>query len=269
MDATLGVVQRLVQGGSDGWELVLDGLADEPDALLERLRDLGAVVGAMHAVLASDMNDPAFAPEEASEEALSLMTATIDEQIERLFVDLPARRRAAGVDRGPRRGGARPAAARLAPRRRRPADPPPRRPAPRPDAAGAGTVGADRGCCSTSRASRRARCASAAASARRCATSPGCCARSPTSPSRRELQRGDRRSPRLGASAAREAFLEGYLAAVEPTLLPPSAAATQTLLSIFELEKAVYELRYELDHRPDWVPIPVAAIVRLLEEPIA
>ena len=30
------------------------------------------------------------------------------------------------------------------------------------------------------------------------------------------------------------------------------------LLSIFELEKAIYELRYELDNRPDWVSIPVA-----------
>ncbi len=67
---------------------------------------------------------------------------------------------------------------------------------------------------------------------------------------------------------AREAFLEGYLAAVDRTLLPPSEAATATLLSIYELEKAVYELRYELDHRPDWVPIPTAAIARLLEEEI-
>jgi predicted trehalose synthase len=34
---------------------------------------------------------------------------------------------------------------------------------------------------------------------------------------------------------------------------------------MFELEKAVYELRYELAHRPDWVFVPVAGIVRLLE----
>ena len=30
-------------------------------------------------------------------------------------------------------------------------------------------------------------------------------------------------------------------------------------------EKAIYELRYELDNRPDWVKIPVAGIARLLE----
>ena len=52
---------------------------------------------------------------------------------------------------------------------------------------------------------------------------------------------------------------------VDPALLPAGEAAIANLLSIFELEKAIYELRYELDNRPDWVPIPVAGIVRLLE----
>ena len=37
------------------------------------------------------------------------------------------------------------------------------------------------------------------------------------------------------------------------------------MLAIFELEKAVYELRYELNNRPDWAAIPAAGIVRLLE----
>ena len=42
-------------------------------------------------------------------------------------------------------------------------------------------------------------------------------------------------------------------------------SAIERLLAVFELEKAVYELRYELDNRPDWVGIPVAAIQRLIE----
>ena len=65
---------------------------------------------------------------------------------------------------------------------------------------------------------------------------------------------------------AREEFLAGYLGTVDMSLLPAGEGAIRRLLSIFELEKAVYELRYELDHRPDWVKIPVAGILRLLEE---
>ena len=39
MDATLGVVQRFVPDGRDGWELALDELGTSPDAFVERLRD--------------------------------------------------------------------------------------------------------------------------------------------------------------------------------------------------------------------------------------
>jgi predicted trehalose synthase len=66
---------------------------------------------------------------------------------------------------------------------------------------------------------------------------------------------------------ARAAFLAGYMSSVEPSLLPAGEVAVNKLLSIYELEKAVYELRYELDNRPDWVGIPVAGILRLLEAP--
>ncbi len=63
----------------------------------------------------------------------------------------------------------------------------------------------------------------------------------------------------------RAAFLKGYFSTVEDSLLPPGRQATGQLLSVFELEKAVYELRYELNNRPDWIGIPVAGIQRLLE----
>ena len=41
--------------------------------------------------------------------------------------------------------------------------------------------------------------------------------------------------------------------------------AITKLLTVFELEKAVYELNYEINNRPDWVGIPVASIQRLVE----
>jgi len=68
---------------------------------------------------------------------------------------------------------------------------------------------------------------------------------------------------------ARTQFLEGYLETVDPTLLPPGTLAIERLLTVFELEKSVYELRYELDNRPDWVVIPVAGIQRLIEQAAA
>ena len=57
------------------------------------------------------------------------------------------------------------------------------------------------------------------------------------------------------------------LPSIEPTLVP-SGSSMDKLLAVFELEKAVYELRYELNNRPDWVRIPVAGILRMLEEEV-
>ncbi len=75
----------------------------------------------------------------------------------------------------------------------------------------------------------------------------------------------DGEAPEGWEERARSAFLDAYTESVDPSLLPAGASATERLLSVFELEKAVYELRYELNNRPDWVAIPAAAIRRLLE----
>jgi predicted trehalose synthase len=64
---------------------------------------------------------------------------------------------------------------------------------------------------------------------------------------------------------AREAFLERYFGTVDSALLPGGETAVGNLLFVYELEKAIYELRYELDNRPAWVSIPVAGIRRMLE----
>jgi trehalose synthase-fused probable maltokinase len=63
--------------------------------------------------------------------------------------------------------------------------------------------------------------------------------------------------------AARQAFLDAYLAAIsaeQPTLLPASRADVDAALAGLEVEKAAYETKYELAHRPAWLPIPLAAL---------
>ena len=42
------------------------------------------------------------------------------------------------------------------------------------------------------------------------------------------------------------------------------AAALRTRLDAFVLEKAVYELSYELGHRPEWSWIPLAGLLDTL-----
>ncbi len=263
MDATLGVVQDYVADATDGWDLALRAIGAGDDALLDRLRDLGAVTGDMHRALGSSGNDPNFSPDEPSDDALALLTATIDEQIERVWVDLPQDDPAVEpiVHRGQeirerlqsmshvgvggrqiRHHGDFHLGQTLA----------------RPD--GRWVILDFEGEPARSLRDRRRK-------------------RSPL----RDVA-GMLRSLAYAASAsellhgkpaaadweqrARAAFLEGYYAHVDPALLPAGQAAIDKLLTIFELEKAVYELRYEIDNRPKWVKIPVAGIARLLEEPL-
>ena len=63
------------------------------------------------------------------------------------------------------------------------------------------------------------------------------------------------------------AFLEGYLedmGRAPVTLLPAGEGAVARVLSVLALEKALYEVRYEVDNRPTWLPIPIEALRRLL-----
>jgi maltokinase len=61
-----------------------------------------------------------------------------------------------------------------------------------------------------------------------------------------------------------ERFLAGYEGYAEVDRVLPPREARQAVQRAFELDKAVYEVGYELGHRPDWVDIPLAAVHRLL-----
>ncbi|MCM2326708.1 MAG: maltose alpha-D-glucosyltransferase [Lysobacter sp.] len=63
--------------------------------------------------------------------------------------------------------------------------------------------------------------------------------------------------------ASREAFLEGYARAVEGAGILGTGEGWRGFVRFFEMEKALYELRYELENRPAWVAIPLAGLRRL------
>jgi maltose alpha-D-glucosyltransferase / alpha-amylase len=63
-------------------------------------------------------------------------------------------------------------------------------------------------------------------------------------------------------------FLRGYLEiAGEASFVPTAREELQVLLDAHLLEKAVYELGYELNNRPDWVGIPLQGILQVMGTP--
>ncbi len=65
---------------------------------------------------------------------------------------------------------------------------------------------------------------------------------------------------------ARTAFLAGYLGAREEDeaeILPENEAHVRQMVTLFETEKAFYELSYELNNRPEWAGIPMRGIGKL------
>jgi maltokinase len=260
LEATLGILQEFVPDAIDGWELVLTELERDPESFLARLHRLGEVTGELHSVLASDPSDPDFAPEEPSAEALSILTATIDEEIEAIFRDLPETE---GVE--PIRGRGEEVRERLR------------------LISNVGTLGR------VIRTHGDYHLGQVIWNGRDWIVLDF-----EGEPARSLRERRQKRSPLRDVAGmlrsfayavsaaefrgvavpegwedrARDEFLTGYFTNVDRHLMPPGRDGTAKLLLVFELEKAVYELRYELNNRPDWVQIPVAGIVRLLEAPI-
>ena len=257
LQSTLGVLQRFVKGAREGWALALE----DPARFLEVVESLGEVTGRMHTTLSSELGDPSFAPEEPGDEALSLLVASIDEEIERTFVDLPddderltaLKLRAQEVRDRLQMLGHQSAGGRLI---RTHGD----------YHLGQTLLDGDRWVIldfegeparsNPERRRKRSPLRDVAGMLRSFAYAAAAAAQD------------GRPMPADWEATARERFLAGFMTGAEPGLLPAGDAAIVKLLSIFELEKAVYELRYELNNRPDWVPIPVAGIERLLDAPL-
>ena len=255
IDATLGVVQQFLPSGRDGWELALNAIREGED-FTQRARDLGGVTGELHSALAADASDPHFAPEEPSEEGLALLVATVDEEIERLFVDLPDGDDAVAPIAG-RGQDLRELLNQLAH-----AGPGGRLIRTHGDYHLGQTLLTDEGWVMLDFEGEPAR----SLPERRRKRNP---LRDVAGMLRSFAYAADtagQGTPQGWEDSVREAFLAGYHETVDSILLPPGAAAEAKLLAVFELEKAVYELRYELNNRPDWVHVPVAGIRRILEE---
>ncbi len=78
----------------------------------------------------------------------------------------------------------------------------------------------------------------------------------------------DRLEPwaRLWQTWASAAFLRGYFDTTRRAQFVPAVPAQRdALLRLFVLDKALYELNYELNNRPDWVRIPLRGVLGLLK----
>ncbi|MDD5126734.1 MAG: putative maltokinase, partial [Dehalococcoidales bacterium] len=61
-------------------------------------------------------------------------------------------------------------------------------------------------------------------------------------------------------------FLNAYLDSIEPVnLLPDDPEQLKIHLDAFIMDKAIYEIGYEMDNRPDWLGVPLQGILQILE----
>jgi maltokinase len=250
VEATVGVAHRFVRVDGDGWSYVLAALRSGAPDLLEQVRELGERVGELHVALA-DPEDPAFAPEPITSADLRRWTATLTRE---LLTTLRVAS-AAVPELSQKRSGLLAHVERLA------AAPP------------AGVRLRQHGDLHLGQVLR-------SSGAWLIFDFEG-------EPARPLAERREKYPPlkdvagmlrsfayaiatavRGGSAVAglrapiRQAFLDGYRSRAS-ALLPEDERGFAALLELFELEKLLYELRYEVGHRPDWIGIPARD---LLEE---
>lgn len=258
MDTTLGILQPFRTGAVDGWEYVLAALREQRSGeMLPILARLGETVGLLHATLAKHP-DAAFTPEEVDSQSIAIQAATLDEHILETFTQFP--------DDDPH----------LAPLRHR---------------------------CDDVRMLAN-RLSTASGLGRRIRVHGDLHLGQALwvgdhweitdfegEPDRPLIERRRKHSPLrdlagllrsvdyvVGAARleqtdvpetwmheAREVLTRGYLDTMASTgLLPTSDTVRDEMIALFELEKVLYEIGYERSHRPDWLPIPVEGLERMI-----
>jgi maltose alpha-D-glucosyltransferase/alpha-amylase len=286
---TLAILQELVHSEADGWQHALDELAGYfrraavggPEAIgayLDAAATLGRRTAELHRTLASDATDPAFAPEPLTEADLAAVAADAAEQGRKALTALrdaggrltgevaaAARRfqeRAPGVLEGLGRGtGGRPAALKT-----------------RVHGdyhlgqtlwTGGDYVLLDfEGEPARSIAERRAKQSplkdvAGLLRSYNYAANAGLFAHAEGRPGEFERLTPWAEAWHRGTSAA---FLRAYReAAGDAPFLPGDPNEFAELLDLFVLDKALYELVYELNNRPDWVRIPLAGVLALID----
>lgn len=66
--------------------------------------------------------------------------------------------------------------------------------------------------------------------------------------------------------ATRDAFINAYRETMsDSTIVPDDDESFEAILAAFELDKAIYELGYEMNNRPDWLWVPLQGIVAIAE----
>ena len=89
----------------------------------------------------------------------------------------------------------------------------------------------------------------------------------------RALKLGPDENGKLDAALAEwrdravKAFISAYRETMShPHLWPTDPAAAEKMLNFFLLEKAFYEIEYEMAYRPDWLRVPLTGILRILSQ---